>query len=102
VLAIWLGLGSALAQELYRDPNKSEVLLAGAKVDGNVELTGTAFEDKLNASQLQVGGDLSSWSSTRRSTARTRSRLSPAFRIPWMASASPIVCSTVIRGLSDE
>ena len=37
---------------------KSEVLLAGAKVDGNVELTGTAFEDKLNASQLQVGGDL--------------------------------------------
>ena len=37
---------------------KSEVLLAGAKVDGNVELTGTAFEDKLNANQLQVGGSL--------------------------------------------
>ena len=37
---------------------KSEVLLAGAKVDGNVDLTGTAFEDKLNASQLQVGGSL--------------------------------------------
>jgi hypothetical protein len=37
---------------------KSEVLLSGVKVDGNVELTGTAFEDKLNASQLQVGGSL--------------------------------------------
>ena len=37
---------------------KSEVLLAGVKVDGNVDLTGTAFGDKLNASQLQVGGSL--------------------------------------------
>src|SRR5262249_53965037 len=37
---------------------KSEVLLAGAKVDGNVEFTGTAFEDTLNANQLQVGGSL--------------------------------------------
>ena len=37
---------------------KSEVFLAGAKVDGNVELTGTAFEGKLNANQLQVGGSL--------------------------------------------
>jgi hypothetical protein len=37
---------------------KSEVLLAGAKIDGNVELTGAAFEDKLNANQLQVGGSL--------------------------------------------
>jgi cytoskeletal protein CcmA (bactofilin family) len=37
---------------------KREVLLAGAKVDGDVDLTGTAFEDKLNAIQLQVGGSL--------------------------------------------
>ena len=37
---------------------KSEVLLGGAKVDGNVELAGTAFEDNLNANQLKVGGNL--------------------------------------------
>jgi hypothetical protein len=37
---------------------KGEVLLAGAKVDGNVEFTGSAFQETLNANQLQVGGSL--------------------------------------------
>jgi hypothetical protein len=37
---------------------KSEVSLGGAKIDGGVEMTGASFDGKLDASHLQIGGDL--------------------------------------------
>jgi hypothetical protein len=37
---------------------KSDVTLNGAKIDGRVDLRGASFDGPLNASLLQVGGDL--------------------------------------------